>query len=504
MAYSRITGTRNGVGAIDYARSKGKGHNNKKVRNMVIGEVNLLPENVVTYEEQMQRYWNRASAKNKNQVRRIVQSFSRKELNPDDPMDIQKANEIGMEFAEEAYPGHQAIVFTQIDGESGLIHNHVIVNMYTNMGCTDAQTKFQYVKKWTNKIAGQYFELDKGQHTQDKTTQNERRKRQENEKIREENKSLPPGKQKPLKYIWKDDLKERIIMAADVAYCREHFQMLLEAMDVSVEIRQRKDGTEYIVYTLNDEEKRQQENAVKEWKAKGHKLGADYDLESLDERFNIALDKMGHLYYSTDDEGRKRLSDVYDVEVPDMFAGADKSEFGYIVPKEHVKQTVDVKVETKPVKQNVEKPKAETTEPPVVKEMPAEQEQKKPVRWSDLAATQRELERLESAIDELRAAMHPKAKHTEKKPEKVAEKVAGEVPEKTEAVKRPVETMDEAARRRQTAVMQAQKQNQAKKKAEEEKAQTYRSAFQNDNRQLPDLSHIDWSKGKGNDFGLGR
>lgn len=56
MAYSRITGTRNGAGAIDYARGKGKGHNNKKVRNMVIGEVNLLPKSVAPYEEQMQRY----------------------------------------------------------------------------------------------------------------------------------------------------------------------------------------------------------------------------------------------------------------------------------------------------------------------------------------------------------------------------------------------------------------------------------------------------------------
>ena len=123
MAYSRITGTKNGADAIDYARGKGKGHNNKKVRNMVIGEVNMLPETVAPYEEQMRRYWNKASVKNRNQVRRIVQSFSRRELNPDDRMDIQKANEIGIEFAQRAYTGHQAVVFTQIDGESGLIHN---------------------------------------------------------------------------------------------------------------------------------------------------------------------------------------------------------------------------------------------------------------------------------------------------------------------------------------------------------------------------------------------
>ena len=52
------------------------------------------------------------------------------------------------------------------------------------------------------------------------------------------------------------------------------------------------------------------------------------------------------------------------------------------------------------------------------------------------------------------------------------------------------------------AVMQAQKSNQARKKAEEEKVRTHRSAFQNDKRPLPDLSNIKWNEDKGND-GLG-
>ena len=473
MAYSRITGAKRGAQAIQYARGYGTGHNNKKTRNEVVGEVNMLPETVLSYEKQMQKYWDKASAKNKNQVRRIVQSFSRKELNPDDPADIQLANEIGIEFAYAAYPGHQAVVFTQIDGESGLIHNHVLVNnvnMETNYGCSDEQTKFQYVKWWTNKVAGQYFELDKGQHTHDKVTQNERRKRQENEKIRGENESLPPEKQKKLKYIWKDDLKERISRAADVAFNREYFLMLLEQMDVSAEIRQRKDGTEYIVYTLKDEGKRQQENAVKEWKAKGHKLGTDYDLESLDERFSKAMDKMGELFYSTDEEGKNQLRSAYDVELPGMLADTDKSEFGYIVPKEHVKQTVDVKVEKKPVRRKVEKTKLPVTEKSSMK-----QEEKKPLLWKDYLAAQQEQKR--------------KREHEK-------------VPEKTEVVKRPVETIDESARRRKMAVMQAQKSNQARKKAEEEKVRTHRSAFQKDKRPLPDLSNIKWNEGKGND-GLG-
>ena len=77
MAYSRITGTRNGADAIDYGRGKGKGHNNKKVRNMVISEVNMFPETVLSYEKQMQKYWNKASAKNKNQVHELFNGEER-------------------------------------------------------------------------------------------------------------------------------------------------------------------------------------------------------------------------------------------------------------------------------------------------------------------------------------------------------------------------------------------------------------------------------------------
>ena len=158
-----------------------------------------------------------------------------------------------------------------------------------------------------------------------------------------------------------------------------------------------------------------------------------------------------------------------------MLADTDKSEFGYIVPKKHVKQTVDVKVEKKSVKQKVEKPKVEKTESPVIEKSSVKQEEKKPLLWKDYLAAQQEQER--------------KREHEK-------------VPEKTEVVKRPVETIDETARRRKMAVMQAQKSNKARKKAEEEKVRTYRSTFQNDKRPLPDLSNIKWNEGKGND-GLG-
>lgn len=114
--------------------------------------------------------------------------------------------------------------------------------METRKGCADEQTRFSYVKKWTNKVAGQYIELDKGdgENDKDKTTQNERRKRQENEKIIEENEKLPPDKQKPLKYIWKDDLKSRILYAMDASKDYVGFFTELRRVGVEVEVRVRR------------------------------------------------------------------------------------------------------------------------------------------------------------------------------------------------------------------------------------------------------------------------
>ena len=126
MAYSRVTRTAFGRDALEYAAGHGTGHNQNEQRNVYVGYVNLLPG--IDPADQMEVYWNRARKNHKTQVLRIVQSFSTKELNPQDENDILTANLIGQEFAQKYYPDRQAVVFTQIDGKSGLVHNHVIVS----------------------------------------------------------------------------------------------------------------------------------------------------------------------------------------------------------------------------------------------------------------------------------------------------------------------------------------------------------------------------------------
>ena len=484
MAYSRITGTRNGADAIGYGRGKGKGHNNKKVRNMVISEVNMLPETVLSYEKQMQKYWDRASAKNKNQVRRVIQSFSKRELNPDDPNDIQKANEIGIEFAQRAYPGFQAVVFTQIDGESGLIHNHVLVNnvnMETYRGFTDEEKSFAFVKKWTNEVAGQYFELDTGQHTKDKTTQNERRKRQENERIREENKSLPPEKQKPLKYIWKDDLKERILKAAKSVRNYPDFFNELREHGVEAEVRTKRGGEQYIVYEFFDTPTLMKKlgKIPKNLKAKGHKLGRDYDIPHLDELFDKTwkqhcdgsrrwalemqekwIDEQREMEDFLYDFGGNRADfDSYKEYLEDAYRRRDKFEKQWKEERQRIREEQRMNQRAEQTKEQL------TTNESTV--MPAEK-----------------------APEKVQEAPKPKAEPVKKK----AEKSAAKVPEKQGTKQRT---------RPRTVVEQLMIQKIRQRQEEEKKAkvEAQRVAFQKDERRLPDLSHIDWSKG-GDDEGL--
>lgn len=270
MAYSRVTRTAFGRDALEYAAGHGAGHNQNEQRNAYVGYVNLLPG--IDPADQMEMYWNRARANHKTQVLRIVQSFSKKELNPQDENDILTANLIGQEFAKKYYPDRQAVVFTQIDGKSGLVHNHVIVSdtdIFSYKGCTKEQYHFPKVKEWTNVIASQYFELDSGvQQVEDKTTQTERHKREIGE------------------YVWKDDLKERITSAMESAQSEQEWMQNLVRTGVNIEVHDSKKRGRYYTYELVDTTQFPAGKKIPQnLKARSYKLGTLYDSEHVQEVF---------------------------------------------------------------------------------------------------------------------------------------------------------------------------------------------------------------------------
>lgn len=270
MAYTRVTRTANGAGALAYAYGKGKGHNDHQHRNDMIANVNILPG--VPTEAQMQKYWNRARANHKTQVIRVVQSFSINELNPDEPSDVLTASMIGQEFAHTYYPDRQVVVFTQTDGKSHLIHNHIIISdtdMTSSKGCDKQQYYQPTLAQWTNEIAGQYFELDFGNaKTMDKTTQTERAKRALGE------------------YVWKDDLKSRITEAMNESESEEDWIRNLPAHGVNIEVHDSKKRGKYYTYELMDTDGFGDKKIPQNLKSRSYKLGTLYDAEHVQEYFS--------------------------------------------------------------------------------------------------------------------------------------------------------------------------------------------------------------------------
>lgn len=287
MAYTRVTRTANGHGALMYAYGKGKGHNGSDVRNDLIANVNILPG--VPAEIQMQKYWNRARANHKTQVIRVVQSFSVRELNPDEPSDVLTANIIGQEFVQKYYPDRQAVVFTQTDGKSGLIHNHVIISdtdMTSSRGCDKQQYYQPTLAKWTDEIAGQYFELDFGDTTvPDKTTQTERAKRALGE------------------YVWKDDLKSRIAEAMNESESEDDWIKNLPANGVNIEVHDSKKRGKYYTYELMDTDGFGDKKIPQNLKSRSYKLGTLYDAEHVQEYFSEKeMEHKSHGNHNEDNE----------------------------------------------------------------------------------------------------------------------------------------------------------------------------------------------------------
>ena len=301
MAYTRVTRTVNGAGALAYAYGKGKGHNDNQHRNDLIANVNILPG--VPTEVQMQKYWNRARANHKTQVIRVVQSFSINELNPDEPEDILTANMIGQEFAQKYYPDRQAVVFTQSDGKSHLVHNHIIISdtdMTSSKGCDKQQYYQPTLAQWTNEIAGQYFELDFGNaKTMDKTTQTERAKRALGE------------------YVWKDDLKSRITEALNESESEEDWIKNLIAHGVNIEVHDSKKRGKYYTYELMDTDGFGDKKIPQNLKSRSYKLGTLYDAEHVQEYFSEKeIEHKLHGNRNEDNEHVDEQEDATNVTLP--------------------------------------------------------------------------------------------------------------------------------------------------------------------------------------------
>lgn len=108
MSITKITATHNGKKALEYIL-KDRGHNGNERRNEFLTGYNMVSPDAVSYYDQMEKYWSRKSEKTKIEVRRVTQSFSRNELNPDDDNDVFKAHEIGIETGRRLFPDSSSL-----------------------------------------------------------------------------------------------------------------------------------------------------------------------------------------------------------------------------------------------------------------------------------------------------------------------------------------------------------------------------------------------------------
>ena len=125
MPYSRVTRTAYGADAIAYARGHGRGHDGTGSRNLHVAAVNMLPDSVMSFEKQMQKFWDRADPRHTTQVDRFIISFHPDELDPDNPRDWLRALDIGRTFAIENSPFSQSAIFVQADSRGHKLHIHI-------------------------------------------------------------------------------------------------------------------------------------------------------------------------------------------------------------------------------------------------------------------------------------------------------------------------------------------------------------------------------------------
>lgn len=192
-----------------------------------------------------------------NQVRRITQSFADNELNARNPSDWQKANDLGCALAEKLYPDYQSAVYTHIDGEHHILHNHIIVskvNLETGKKMQDTQGHS------VDSIRNVNDEIAKEQGWQVIAP------------VREHQSQAEHDLTKKGEYSYMHDLRSRIdTVMQDTSIC--DFKTFSDVLGQSgVIVRERGQSFSYAFLDANNKQRR----------ARGKRLGTDYDKEAID------------------------------------------------------------------------------------------------------------------------------------------------------------------------------------------------------------------------------
>ncbi|MGY5271445.1 relaxase/mobilization nuclease domain-containing protein [Lactiplantibacillus plantarum] len=269
---AKITNGASAASALNYALGKDKElHNDTKqwlkdnrlerppeltnCRAVAVGGTNGIDISIANEQFKIvQQAFNQTARR--NQVLRITQSFALNELDPTNTRDWQRANDLGCELAEKLYPDYQTAVYTHLDGQNHILHNHIIINK-------------------VNLQTGKKLDERKGSAVERARNANDEISKEQGwkviEPVREHQSRTEQDLTKKGQYSYMADLRGRIdTTMQDTSICDfKTFSDVLTKSGVNVSVR-----GQNVSYAFLDANKKQR-------RARGKRLGADYDKEAI-------------------------------------------------------------------------------------------------------------------------------------------------------------------------------------------------------------------------------
>lgn len=269
---AKITNGASASSALNYALGKDKElHNDTKqwlednrlerppeltnCRAVAVGGTNGIDISIANEQfKVVQQAFNQTARR--NQVLRITQSFALNELDPTNTRDWQRANDLGCELAEKLYPDYQTAVYTHLDGQNHILHNHIIINK-------------------VNLQTGKKLDERKGSAVERARNANDEISKEQGwkviEPVREHQSRTEQDLTKKGQYSYMADLRGRIdTTMQDTSICDfKTFSDVLAKSGVNVSVRGQ--NVSYAFLDANHKQRR----------ARGKRLGADYDKEAI-------------------------------------------------------------------------------------------------------------------------------------------------------------------------------------------------------------------------------
>ena len=266
--YTGIKSSTKGFRDIKYPLEDKRDQERERVAGFACGGGVIDTLNTKGLRKQFKYVWDKGNRPEGTiQAYKYLMSFSKNELNPDDPASAERALEIAREVMEKQSPGHQWIAVAQKDGRGGCLHVHIVMNslnMETLKAARGRQTDYRAFRRDVERCMQQHgIEIDAGKSHKKRERKAEKRKEISKEK---------EG------YSWMEDLENRVKIAVAKTTKSSDFEDNLAWQGVGVS-RKTKKGWTFVLERCDYEE-------YVGKKASYDRFESDFRIASLRKRFD--------------------------------------------------------------------------------------------------------------------------------------------------------------------------------------------------------------------------